>query len=212
MKHLGYFSATMNSYMLPLKYDFEEFRSKHWLYTSTFADISADIPAMSFGDSKLQLLMIKLLGVVKWIIRESKNPDNKFPKTEDMVNNLITPRDACLYLNSMYYNNTLNLRDCVRTFKRHILNNTWSFYTLHLLMDLYDTHYFLENTVHYMHKQDLEFLMHNVYRLFLNITIQHIHLRINHGLSLSFMEFEFGVAYRSICLRKMCIPCCMVLL
>ncbi len=29
MKHLGYFSPTMNSYMVSLKYDFEEFRSKH---------------------------------------------------------------------------------------------------------------------------------------------------------------------------------------
>ncbi len=31
MKHMGYFRPTMNSYMLSLKYDFEEFRSKHWL-------------------------------------------------------------------------------------------------------------------------------------------------------------------------------------
>ncbi len=65
MKHLGYFTPIMISYMVSLKYDFEEFRSKHWLYTSTFADISADIPAMYIGDCKFQLLMIKLLGVVK---------------------------------------------------------------------------------------------------------------------------------------------------
>ncbi len=111
----------MNSYMVLLKYDFEEFQSKHWLYTSTFANISADIPVLPNVDSKLQLLMIKLLGVVIWIIRESKDPDNKFPKTKDMVNDLITPKDACLYLNSMYYKDTLDLRNCVRTFKRHIL-------------------------------------------------------------------------------------------
>ncbi len=193
MKHLGYISPIMNSYMVSLKYDFEELQSNHWLYTSTFADISADIPLMTIGDSKLQLLMIKLLGVVKWIIRESKNLENKYPKTKDIVNNLITHKDACLYLNSMYCNNTLNLRDCVRTFKRHILNNTWSFYILHLLMDVYDTHSFLENTMHYMHKQDLDFLKHNVYKLFLNITIQHIRLRFNNGLSLSFMEFEHDI-------------------
>ncbi len=36
---------------------------------------------MTIGDSKLQLLMKNLLGVVKWIIRETKNPDNKYPKT-----------------------------------------------------------------------------------------------------------------------------------
>ncbi len=43
MKHMGYFSPTMNSYMVSLKYDFEEFRSKHWLYTDTFTDISNEI-------------------------------------------------------------------------------------------------------------------------------------------------------------------------
>ncbi len=40
IKHMGYFSQTMNSYMVSLKYDFEEFRSKHWLYMNTFTDIS----------------------------------------------------------------------------------------------------------------------------------------------------------------------------
>ncbi len=44
MKHLGYFSPTMNSYMISLKYDFEEFRSKHWLYSDTFADVSIELP------------------------------------------------------------------------------------------------------------------------------------------------------------------------
>ncbi len=60
-------------------------------------------------------------------------------------------------------------------------------------MDVYDTHTFLENTVHYMHREDLDFLMHNVYRFFLNITIQHIHLQFNNGLLISFMEFEHDI-------------------
>ncbi len=73
MKHLGYFIPTMNSYMDSLKYDFEEFWSKHWLYTDTFAVISVDIPVISNLTPRLHFLMSKLLGVVKWIIRESKN-------------------------------------------------------------------------------------------------------------------------------------------
>ncbi len=32
--------------------------------------------------------------------------------------------------------------------------------------------------------------MHNVYKLFLNITIQHVQLQFNNGLSSSFIEFE----------------------
>ncbi len=60
-------------------------------------------------------------------------------------------------------------------------------------MDVYGTHSFLENTMHYMHQRDLDFLMHNVYRLYLNITIQHIHLQYNNRLSLSFMDFEHDI-------------------
>ncbi len=71
IKHMGYFSPTMNRYMVSLKYDFEEFRSKHWLYMSTFADIFADIPVISNVDSKLHQLMVRLMGVIKWIQWES---------------------------------------------------------------------------------------------------------------------------------------------
>ncbi len=54
-----------------------------------------------------------------------------------MVNELITLKDACLYLNSMYYNNTLNLTNCMCTFTKHMDRNIWSYCTLHLLMDVY---------------------------------------------------------------------------
>ncbi len=76
MKHMGYFNPTMNSYMVSLKYDFEEFRSKYWLYTDTFADISNEIPVIPKLYPKLQFFMSKMLGIVKCIIRESKNPEN----------------------------------------------------------------------------------------------------------------------------------------
>ncbi len=55
----------MNSYMVSLKYDFEKFRSKGWLYMNTFTDISANIPVISNVDSKLHHLMISLMEVVK---------------------------------------------------------------------------------------------------------------------------------------------------
>ncbi len=37
---------------------------------------------------------------------------SKYPKTSAMVNELITPKDACLYCNSMYCHNTLILTVC----------------------------------------------------------------------------------------------------
>ncbi len=68
MKHMGYFNPTMNSYMVSLKYDFEEFWSKHWLYTDTFADISNEIPVIPKLQLELQFYMSKILVRVIWII------------------------------------------------------------------------------------------------------------------------------------------------
>ncbi len=190
MKHMGYFSPTMNSYMVSLKYDFEEFWSKHWLYTDTFADISAEIPVIPKLSSKLQFFLSKMLGTVKWIIRESKNPKNKLPTTKTMVNDLIIPKDTCLYLDTMYYNNILNIHGCVKTFKHHLQNDTWSYYTLHFLMDVYDFQSLVDHNKYYMNESVLNYLMSNVYRLFLNITIEHVRHRFNNSLSSTFLEFE----------------------
>ncbi len=192
MEHLGYYSPTMNSYMVSLKYDFEEFQSKHWLYRSTFADISVDVLVISHIDSKLKLFIIKLLEVVKWILQESKDYKSKHPNTKLMANDLITPKAACLYLNSMYYNNTLNLTHCISSFNRHLSQNIWSFYTLHLLMDVHDMNSLQDSTPnqYFIEFLLMRTLMPNVYKLFLNITIQYVRLHFSNGPSSSFMEFE----------------------
>ncbi len=54
------FVSIMNSYMALLKYDFEEFGSKHWLYTDTSADISNETPVISNVDPETQLLYVKI--------------------------------------------------------------------------------------------------------------------------------------------------------
>ncbi len=208
MKHMGYFSPTMNSYMLSLKYDFEEFRPKHWLYRSTFADISADIRKISNVDSKLHQLMIRLMGVVKWIQRESKNSRTKYPATKTMIKELISSsKAACTYLDSMYYNNNLNHNHCFSTFNKHLSGNIWSFYTLHLHMDVNDIPYLKERTPNqYMiDYPSLRSLMPAVYKMFLNITIQHVRHRFNNGLSSTFAEFETDIddIFREI---NACIP------
>ncbi len=193
MKHMGYFSATMNSYMVSLKYDFEEFWSKHWLYRDTFADISNEIPVIPKLYPKLQLFLSKMLGIVKWIIRESKNPENRYPTTKTMVDDLIKPKDACLYIDTMYCNNTLSIQGCVKTFKHHLQNDTLSYNTLHLLMDVYDIQSIVDHNKYYMDESVLNFLMPNVYKLLLNVTIQHVHHCFNNGLSSTFLEFEWDI-------------------
>ncbi len=124
--------------MVPLKYDFEEFRSKYWLYTDSSADISNATPVISNVDPELNFYMSKLLIRVRWNIKECKNPYTDFSQAKSLVNYLIKPRDDCLYLDTMYYNNTMNIHGCVRTFKHQLQNDTWSYYTLHLLMGGYD--------------------------------------------------------------------------
>ncbi len=180
----------MNSYMVSLKYDFEEFQSKHWLYTDTSADISNETPIISNVDPELNFYMSKLLISVRWIIRESKNPCIDFPQTKSLVNYLMKPIDPYLYLDTMYYNNTMNIHHCIRTFKHQLQNATWSYYTLYLLMDVYDIQSLAENNKHYMNESVLDYMMPNVYRLFLNITIQHVRYCFNNGLRFTFLEFE----------------------
>ncbi len=84
----------------------------------------------------------------------------------------------------------MNIHGCVRTFKHQLQNDTWSYYTLHLLMDVYDIQSLAENNKHYMNESVLDYMMYNVYRLFLTITIQHDRHHFNHGLRSTFLEFE----------------------
>ncbi len=60
-------------------------------------------------------------------------------------------------------------------------------------MDVYDIQSLAENNKHYMNESVLDYMMPNVYRLFLNITIQHVSHRFNYGLRSTFLEFKQGI-------------------
>ncbi len=57
-------------------------------------------------------------------------------------------------------------------------------------MDIYDIQSLEDNKKYYMNESVLNFIMPNVYRLFLNINIQHVRHRFNHSLRSTFFEFE----------------------
>ncbi len=57
-------------------------------------------------------------------------------------------------------------------------------------MDVYDIQSLEDYNKYYMNESVLNFMIPNVYRLFLNITIQHVCHRFNHGLRSTFFEFE----------------------
>ncbi len=60
-------------------------------------------------------------------------------------------------------------------------------------MDIYDIQSLVDHNKYYINESVLNFLMPNVYRLFLNITIQHVHHRFNSGLRLIFLEFQLDI-------------------
>ncbi len=57
-------------------------------------------------------------------------------------------------------------------------------------MDFYNTQSLLTNKQFYMDESVLRYTMPNVYKLFLNITIEHVRHRFNNGLHSTFLEFE----------------------
>ncbi len=224
--HMKPFNPTMSSYMVSLKYDCEEFRAKHWLYTATSVISTNKLPVVPAPPDRLHQHMIMLLDMAKWIMQESINPKNTYPMTKTVVHTLISAKDACLYINNMYYSNSLNINGCASTFKDHLTKGIWSYYTLHLVMDVYDIHSVinckntrLQNmmpntnklqsniTIHllmdfyntqsllthkrfYMDESVLHYAMPNIYKLFLNITIQHVRHYFNNCLHSTFLECE----------------------
>ncbi len=112
-----------------------------------------------------------------------------------MIKELISSKAACTYLDAMYYNNTLNHNHCVSTFNKHLSGNICYFYTLHVLLDVNGIPYLKERTpIQYMiNYPSLRSLMQRVYKMFLNITVQHVRLRFNNGLSSTFAEFETDI-------------------
>ncbi len=161
----------MNSYMVSLKYDFKELRAKHCLHTHFLATHVKELPVVPAPPDKLHKHMIKLLDMAKWIMQESINPKNKYRMTKTVVHTLISPNEACLYVNTIYYNYSLNIDDCTITFKGHLDDGIWSYYTLHLLMDIYDIHFIMNRKERHMNESELQQLMPNTNKFLSNITI-----------------------------------------
>ncbi len=50
----------------------------------------------------------------------------------------MTPLAVCRFINKMYYNKLLNMSFCFDTFNSHVHNDQWSYYTLQIIMNIYD--------------------------------------------------------------------------
>ncbi len=106
MKHIDYFSPTMNTYMISLKYDFDELKSKQLLYTACFTDSANNIQYFNDINSDLHNQMGKI--IVRQIFIQSNILRTIY--TDDYrkyASQILTPREACHYLQHMYYNGML---------------------------------------------------------------------------------------------------------
>ncbi len=162
----AYFNSLMNDLLHELPSDI-----KHWLYRATSVIHANKLSVVPAPPDKLHKHMIKLLDMAKWIMQESINPKNNYPMTKTVVHTLISPIDPCLYVNTMYYNYSLNIDDCTNTFKGNLNDGIWSYYTLHLLMDVYDIHSVINCKEQYMNESVLQHLMPNTNKFLSNITI-----------------------------------------
>ncbi len=94
------------------------------------------IPCIKGVDRDTHTHLHNMLQAAIWIILNNDTGDNKLAK--ELAVTFITSTLACDYLNTMYYNNHLNISFYLHTFDNNINNNTWSFYSLHFIMNIYD--------------------------------------------------------------------------
>ncbi len=71
-----------------------------------------------------------------WIIRNNASGNSVLAKK--LAKNFIAPLEACHFINKMYYNKHLNISFCLDTFKSHVQNDQWSYYTSQIIMNIYD--------------------------------------------------------------------------
>ncbi len=110
--------------------------------------------------------MTKMLTVAKWIKSESINKLIKYPLTRELAKQVITPTSACHYLDTMYYNGTMDMKQCKFMFNDHYKKNIWSYYTLHVIMDVHDITLLKDNIPSSVMKDNAELrqLMPEVYK------------------------------------------------
>ncbi len=106
-------------------------------------------------------------------IREYKQI-NKISFDLELDKEVILPPSACHYLDTMYYNGNMDKKQCKLMFNDHYNKHIWSYYTLHVIMDVHDITLLKDYIPNSIMKDNAELqqLMQEVYKLFLNLTIQ----------------------------------------
>jgi hypothetical protein len=184
LKHIGYYNPTMKNYLVTLKYDFNELRSYTWL-SGLFDPLSQAQPTVTTSAPNMYAYLKRFMGIIDWFKREDLN--------QHLVHNSISIKTTCDYINSMYYNDTLNMHLCSADFKSHRKNNVFSYYTLKSVLDLAD-HIETEQMGANLGRRSSMLYIHNLgnfnlshfrpfaEQMLVNVTLQYMQIRFAQGL------------------------------
>jgi len=208
MKHIGFLNPTIKNYLISLKYDFNSLKSYNWVHDSMTRLNLRDVPYISLSRGGLASNLYRLLGAAKWLRWLQVSTINRtvlYPDMEPYIQKLITVESSCQHVSTIYYNGSLDMKYCIKRFNYHLDHNMWSYYTIHLLMDVLDigsTEVLVEkgrsafvNRFNYINSKHIRDYKPEVYKMFLNITIQYMNIRFSQGVRDSSMVFEQEIDY-----------------
>ncbi len=87
----------------------------------------------SLDNKYMELSLFAMRYIISW-----NNASGSSVLAKKLAKNFMTPIAACHFINKMYYNKHLNMSFCLDTFKSHVQNDQWSYYTLQIIMNIYD--------------------------------------------------------------------------
>ena len=206
--HKGFLNPQLKSYLVSLKYNFEELRKHDWIHDSLAMTSIDKIPVINIPRGDMSAHFYKMLSIAKfftWLRTSPANSSVVYPDLEPYLNSFIDVESACTHVNSMYYDGTMDMKACIKTFNYHYDHNIWSYFTLHLIKDVLDIgskelllekgHSNFLNKHVYMSRYTPYTYKPVVYKLFLNVTIQYMNIRFSRTTHNSTIEFEREIDY-----------------
>ncbi len=67
--------------------------------------------------------MTKMLNIAKWIKTESVSKESKYIMIKVLAKEVITHTSACHYLDTMYYNSKIFMKQCTSMFASYLIQN-----------------------------------------------------------------------------------------
>ena len=208
IRQRGYLCPTQKSYLVSLKYDFTTLQSHNWIHKTVQEPVLNAVPRYALPRGSMATNIFKLFAVAKWFVWLDSSTANLtvvYPHFTDIISELITLRAACKEVQALYFHGNFDFLMCIRTFQYHFDHNIWSYYTLHLLLDIVDigkreimlpkgSSRFCEKSPFMCSDKAYQYVP-DIYRIFMNITLQYKNIRFYRGVQENSIAFEKEIGY-----------------